>query len=86
MSLKQVFVSSLNIRAVTDRRKKVVLILLVVLIESSLSEHLSASCNPDNRECSCADTSSRVPLFSSLLILSSFGVFRGPVQVNYTSV
>ena len=37
---------------------QVVLVLLVFLIDFGLSE--VATCNPQNRECSCADTSSRV--------------------------
>merc|ERR1712223_883218 len=38
-------------------KQQVVLISLVFLIDVSLSE--LATCNPQNRECSCADTSSR---------------------------
>merc|ERR1711962_373570 len=38
-------------------KQQVVLVLLVFLIDFSSSEQ--ATCNPQNRECSCADTSSR---------------------------
>ena len=40
--------------------------MLAVLIEKSLSQ--PATCNPQNRECSCADTSSRVVVFGFLKV------------------
>ena len=49
---------------------KVALIMLPFLIDKSLSQ--LATCNPQNRECSCADTSSRV----SDLCFKSFLFYR----------
>ena len=46
---------------------QVVLISLVFLIDVSFGE--LATCNPQNRECSCADTSSRVSFF---LVIKAF--------------
>ena len=42
------------------------LIVFAVLIDKSLTQ--LATCNPQNRECSCADTSSRVAVFCSLKV------------------
>ena len=54
-----------------------VLILLAFLIDSSFGE--LATCKPQNRECSCADTSSRVSVF---LVLKAFELqgWRLPVR------
>ena len=56
---------------------QVVCIFLVVLsINSGLSSQLA--CNPDNRECSCADTSSRVSqtFFLNIRLLSNKGLLN----------
>ena len=54
---------------------QMVLGLLVFLVDFGLSD--LATCNPENRECSCADTSSRVSAF----VIKAFELKGWPLPV-----